>query len=109
MTQQISHDIIQKLKAENCFWSYSEDSINNVPDDILIEKVLVYLDLPEIDALFLMFPYKKIKKVWLEHLVPQGEYLYSLNRFFAWYYFHVKRPDQYLKSMITRHFNKMLQ
>lgn len=36
-----------KLKAENCFWSYSEDSVKNVPDDILIEKTLVYLDLPD--------------------------------------------------------------
>lgn len=109
MEQLTSNDILMKLKAENCFWSYSEDSIKNVPDDILIEKTLVYLDLPEIESLFKLFPYNKIKKVWLEHMVPQGEYLYTLNRFLAWYYFHVKRPDQYLKSMMTRHINKLFQ
>lgn len=109
MIQQTSHNLIQKLKAENCFWSFSENSIKDVPDDILIEKTLVYLDLPEIDSLFQLFSFKKIKRVWLEQLVPQGEYLYSLNRFLAWYYFHVKRPDQYLKAMTTRHFNKMFQ
>lgn len=107
MENLTSKDILQKLKAEHCFWSYSEDSVKNVPDDILIEKTLVYLDLPEIDSLFKIYPYKKVKKVWLEHMVPQGEYLYTLNRFLAWYYFHIKRPDQYLKSMTTRHFNKM--
>lgn len=109
MIQQTSHNLIQKLKAENCFWSFSENSIKDVPDDILIEKTLVYLDLPEIDSLFQLFSFKKIKRVWLEQLVPQGEYLYSLNRFLAWYYFHIKRPDQYLKAMTTRHFNKMFQ
>ena len=107
MEQITSNDILMKLKAENCFWSYSEDSVKNIPDEILIEKTLVYLDLPEIEALFLLFPYKKIKKVWREQMVPQGDYLYTLNRFLAWYYFHVKRPDQYLKAMTTRHFNKM--
>jgi hypothetical protein len=31
----------------------------------------VYLDLPEIDALFLLFPYKKVKSACQEYLVPQ--------------------------------------
>lgn len=100
-------ELIAKLKEEHCFWSYDESSVIDVPDDILIEKTMVYLDLPEIDALFSLFTYKKIKKVWLEHLVPQGEYLYAMNRFFAMYYFNIKNPDQYIKSMTTRHFNKM--
>lgn len=109
MKQLTSGDILEKLKKESCFWSYSPDSIIHVPDDILIEKTLVYLDLPEIDALFHLFPFRKIKKVWLEQMVPQGEYLHTLNRFLAWYYFHIKYPDRYLKAMTTRHFNKMLQ
>lgn len=101
-------ELIDKLKNEHCFWSFDEHYIKDVPDDILIEKTMIYLDLPEIDALFSLFSFKKIKKVWLEYLVPQGDYLYTLNRFFAWYYFHAKRPDQYVKSMATRHYNKML-
>lgn len=104
-----NYEILEKLKAENCFWSYSEDSIKDVPDDILIEKTLVYLDLPEINSLFQLYPYKKIKKVWREQMIPQGDYLYTLNRFLAWYYFHIKRPDSYLKAMNTRHINKLLQ
>lgn len=100
-------ELIAKLKNEHCFWSFDEQSIKDVPDDILIEKTMIYLDLPEIDALFSLFSFKKIKKVWLEYLVPQGDYLYTLNRFFAWYYFHAKHPDQYVKSMATRHYNKM--
>lgn len=109
MIQTDAFPLLQKLKAEHCFWSYSEDAINNVTDDMLIEKTLLYLDLPEIDILFKLFPFKKIKQVWLDYLVPQGEYLYTLNRFLAWYYFRIKRPDQYLKSMTTRHLNKIMR
>ena len=96
-----------KLKQEHCFWSYAEETISNIPDDILIEKTLLHLDLEDIDQLFKIYSYRKIKRVWLDHLVPQEEYLYTLNRFLAWYYFKVKQPDRYIKSMITRHYNSI--
>ena len=111
--QHIKEELSEKLKQEHCFWSYSADSVNDIPDDILIEKTLVYLDIDEINSLFLLYPFKKIKQVWLELMVPQGDYMYTLNRFLAWYYFHVyfhvKQPDKYIKSMSTRHFNKYFQ
>lgn len=101
--------LLDQLKQESCFWSYNEDSIRSISDDMLIEKTLLYLDLPEIDLLFKLYPFKQIKQVWLEYLIPQEEYLYTLNRFFAWYYFKAKRPDTYIKSMATRYYNRMLQ
>ena len=91
----IKQELLSKLKQEHCFWSYNEDSIKDIPDDMLIEKTLLY-------------PFKKIKQVWLDYLIPQEEYLYTLNRFFAWYYFKAKKPDAYIKSMATRHLNKIL-
>jgi hypothetical protein len=103
---QAKQQLIGLLKQEQCFWSYSPDSIDNISDDILIEKVLLYLDMPEIDLLFQIYSYQKIKQVWLDKLIPQLDYYYSLNRFFAWYYFKSKRPDQYVKSMATRRFNQ---
>ena len=106
--QQIKSELLTKLKQEHCFWSFREDTITDISDDILIEKTLLHLDLEEINKLFKIFPFKRIKRVWLECLVPQGEYLNTLNRFLAWYYFSVKSPDRYLKSMITRHYNRML-
>lgn len=105
----VKSDLLAKLKQEHCFWSYNENSIKDIPDDMLIEKTLLYLDLEEINQLFQIYPFKKIKQVWLDYLIPQAEYLYTLNRFFAWYYFKVKNPDAYIKSMATRHFNKILQ
>ncbi len=102
----IKQELVSKLKQEHCFWSYRQESVKNIPDDILIEKTLLYLDLDEINRLFLIYPFKKIKRVWLDCLIPQEEYLYTLNRFLAWYYFKIKNPDVYIKSMATRYFNK---
>ena len=64
-----------------------------------------YLDLQEIRQLFSIFPKRKIKSAWINLLVPEGDFLYTLNRFFAWYYFKAKRPDSYLKSLQTRRLN----
>ena len=107
--EEIRYSLVQKLKGEHCLWSFDNVSVDSIPDDVLIEKVLVYLDLPEIDSLFVLFPYKKVKAAWLEHLVPQEDYYYTLNRFLSWYYFKAKRPDAYIKAMATRHFNKMMR
>lgn len=104
----IKQELLAKLKQEHCFWSYNEHSIQDVSDDILIEKTLLHLDLEEINLLFVIYSFKKIKQVWLDYLVPQAEYLYTLNRFLAWYYFKAKRPDAYIKSMATRRLNKLL-
>ena len=45
----IKSELLSKLKQEHCFWSFSDVSVNDIPDDILIEKTLQYLDLEEID------------------------------------------------------------
>ena len=103
----IKTNLLSKLKEENVFWSYDQDSISvsNVPDEELIAQTLRYLDLPEIKQLFRIFPYTKIKKTWIKRLIPEGDYLATLNRFFAWYYFKAKNPDSYLKSLYTRYLN----
>ncbi len=61
-----------------------------------------HLDIEEINLLFQIYSFPVIKKAWKENLVPEGEYLFTLNRFFAWYYFKAKRPESYLKSIETR-------
>ncbi|MBR1800945.1 MAG: hypothetical protein IJ767_05545 [Bacteroidaceae bacterium] len=107
--KEIKQELTEQLKKEKCFWSFKEASVQDIPDDVLIEKVLVYLDLPDIDKLFSLYSRRKIKQVWLNELVPQQDYYHSLNRFFAWWYFGIKKPDSYLKAMNTRHLNKWLQ
>lgn len=104
------NNLLSALKAEHAFWSYDLTSITieNIGDDQLIALTMRYLDLPEIKQLFSIYSYRKIKSAWRSLLVPEGAYLYTLNRFFAWYYFKAKHPDAYLKSLQTRHFNKLI-
>ena len=107
MPMSIKAGLLTKLKQEHCFWSFNEEAISNIPDDMLIEKTLQYLDLEDIERLFQIYSFRKVKQVWLEYLVPQEEYLHTLNRFLAWYYFKAKSPDTYIKAMATRYHNRM--
>lgn len=107
---EIKQFLFEKLKHECVFWSYDVGafSLSNLPDDQLIAMTLRHLDLAEIDQLFLIYPWAKIKSAWKRILVPEGDFLYTLNRFIAWYYFKAKRPDAYLKSLQTRHLHSLL-
>lgn len=102
--------LLEQLKKENAFWSYEDDSFNleSIGDDQLIAMTMRFLDMNEIKQLFSIFSYRKVKNAWSKILVPEGDYLYTLNRFFAWYYFKAKNPDAYLKSLQTRHLNAMI-
>jgi hypothetical protein len=108
---EIKGILLEKLKEENAFWAYDPKTVSsdNIHDEQLIAMTMRFLDLDEIKLLFKIFPFKKIKDAWKRLLVPEGEYLYTLNRFFAWYYFKAKNPDAYLKSLLTRHLNTMLR
>ena len=86
--------------VKNSFWSYQITIDDLIPDDILIEKTLIYLDIEDINKLFGIFPYKKIKQVWRDRLVIQGDYYRRLNKLIAWLYFDIKNPDRYIKRII---------
>jgi hypothetical protein len=109
IVDEVKCTLFEQLKEESAFWSYDMQSVtlDNMSDDQLIALTMRYLDLDEIKLLFSIFSYNKIKNAWKKILVPEGEYLYTLNRFFAWYYFESKNPDAYLKSLQTRHLNSM--
>jgi superfamily I DNA and/or RNA helicase len=97
----------QKLIEQNRLWSFDVSQEPSMPDDILIEKTLIYLDIDDINKLFTIYSFKKIKEVWRERLVIQGDYFKRLNRFLAWMYFDIKNPDKYIKTVITIHLHKL--
>ena len=35
----IKQELLSKLKQEHCFWSYNEDSIKDIPDDIIGQRL----------------------------------------------------------------------
>jgi hypothetical protein len=61
--------------------------------------VLLLLDLDEIDILFRLFKKDLIKRVWEENILKQEPYYHGLNRFFAWFYFSIENPDEYIKGI----------
>jgi hypothetical protein len=98
-------DILRKkLISQNRFWSV--ENPEEIPDDILIEKTLIFLDLNDINKLFSLYSRSKIKKVWRERVVIQDDYYHKLNKLLAWMYFDIKKPERYLKTTISRHINR---
>ena len=82
--------------------------MKSISDEALIEHVMLYLDIEDIDKLFPLFGFKKVKRVWLDRVAPQGEMFRPFNILYAWYYFRAKRPEAYVKSIETRHINRIM-
>jgi len=79
MTKEESHiekkiALTKKLADEGYLWSYEKKEGASLDDDELIEKSLAHLEFEEMYLLFDIFPYKKVRQVWLERLVAQNEY-----------------------------------
>ena len=108
MKDNVRVQLFRKLKKENCFWSYDISKMKSISDEALIEHVMLYLDIEDIDKLFSLFGYNKVKRVWLDRVAPQGEMFRPFNILYAWYYFGAKRPEAYVKSIETRHINRIM-
>ena len=106
--EQIKQELFRKLKEGNHFWSYDTSKMTTVSDEALIEHVLLYLDIDDSQKLFSLYGVKKVKRVWLDRVAPQGAMFRPLNILYAWYYFGSKRPEAYVKSIETRHINRLL-
>jgi hypothetical protein len=96
----------KKLIDQHFYWSFNMNVDTQIPDDILIEKALLYLDIDDINKLFTLFPYKKIKQIWRDRLVIQGDYYRKLNKLLAWMYFDIKNPDKYINRTMHQHLDK---
>ena len=93
----------QELTEQRVFWSYKNPEHDIIPDDILIEKTLINLDIEEINKLFLIFPKMKIKKIWNIRMVINDYQFHSMNLLFALLYFKIKNPESYLKRYLNKH------
>lgn len=105
---QLKRKLIEKLFEVSAFWSYSNLSEEQVPDEELIEKVFVHLDMPEIALLFKIYSREYIRKVWRNQLAIQGDYLFNLNVMIALYYFNIRKPEEYLHRIEREHIKKLL-
>jgi hypothetical protein len=105
---EIKRYLEKRLRDENSFWSFEKSSRRNLSDWTLIKYVLLRLDLDDIQYLFQLYPKEQVKQVWLEELVPQGDFLLAMNMCFALLYFGARKPHQYVKMMETKMLNKRM-
>jgi len=106
--KKIKNELAEQLFKVNAFWSYANVLAENIPEEELIEKTLIYLDLRDINRLFELFPREYIRKVWRDKMVIQGDYLFNLNVMIALYYFDIKQPEKYLKRVEREYIKQQL-
>ena len=98
--------LLQQLKDGCAFWSYEPSSVtvNTTPDDLLIEKVLLHLDIDEINTLFAIYPKQRIQKVWEKQMCVHEPRYHNLNVWLAYIYFDINDPQQHINAVRKQHF-----
>lgn len=105
--EKIKQDLINELIRNKAFWSYKDVRPEQIDDDILIEKVLIHLDLHDINKLFHILPFNKIKETWEKNLLIQDPIYRSLNIFLASLYFNIKQPEKYIDKIRKDHIHSL--
>jgi hypothetical protein len=105
---QLRKRLEKKLIEENAFWSYDRSSIGIIPDNEFIEKVLLHLDIEDVQSLFSLFPKRKIQKVWQEVVLSREPLYHNLNRLYAFLLFDIKHPDRYIRYYKNKHIKSIV-
>ncbi|MCF0183465.1 MAG: helix-turn-helix domain-containing protein [Bacteroidaceae bacterium] len=105
---ELKQSLLNSLSSAHAFWSHPMGLPDEVPDEEIIEKTFMCLDVEDIATMFELYPKSQIKKVWLEHMVPQGDYLRRLNTMIAYVYFDIDNPERYLQRQENIQLNKRL-
>ena len=63
---------------------------------------LSHLEFEEMPMLFEAFPYRQIKQVWQQRMLPYPDYYGTLNMLLAALFFHIKSPKKYTAKKKNR-------
>jgi plasmid maintenance system antidote protein VapI len=105
--RQLKNELAVQLLRANAFWSYANVSAKIIPDEELIERTFIYLDMKDIAKLFELYSRDYVRKVWREKMAIQGDYLFSLNVMIALYYFDIRQPEKYLMRIEREHIKQL--
>ena len=100
--ERARQNLEKKLRKLNVFWSFNVPPNLDIPDEVLIEKVLLHLDMDEIRILISLFEKKKIKKVWIERILCQEPMYHAQNRLYAFLLFGISDPDRYIRDQVNK-------
>ncbi|MBL6963306.1 MAG: hypothetical protein ISR55_05740 [Bacteroidetes bacterium] len=88
-------ELFNYLKNRKLFWSYDVGEYNSKYDSLIIEHILLYGDVNELNSLFSLFTFSMIKDIWLRKVITDKRY-YKLNYYLAVIYFNIKSPKSYI-------------
>ena len=94
--------LARHLYNSGYLWSYKATG-NDVmlPDEELILNGLVHLEFEDMPLLFEAFPYRQIKEVWQQRMLPYPDYYGTLNLLLAALFFHIKSPKKYTSRYVA--------
>ena len=92
----------KQLYDRGYLWSYRAASDNAVlPDEELILNGLSHLEFEDMPLLFEAFPYRQIKQVWQQRMLPYPDYYGTLNMLLAALFFPIKSPKKYTAKYVA--------
>lgn len=92
----------KRLYDSGYLWSYKAVGNNALlPDEELILSSLSHLEFEDMPLLFKAFPYRQIKKVWQQRMLPYPDYYGVLNLLLAALFFHIKSPKKYTAKYVA--------
>ncbi|MDR2040023.1 MAG: hypothetical protein LBQ60_19035 [Bacteroidales bacterium] len=106
--ENIKIELFDRLKEAHALWSFKNPDISQISDEMLIEKVLLHLDIQDINKLFYVYLKSKIKDVWINNIIPLEPQYHSYNILFAAVYFNIKNPDRYIKAKVNQHIKSLI-
>lgn len=94
--------LLKQLYESGYLWSYEAmGDCAMLPDEELILKGLSHFEFEDMPMLFKAFPYRQIKHVWQQRMLPYPEYYGTLNMLLAVLFFHVKSPKKYISKYVA--------
>ncbi|MBK8491423.1 MAG: hypothetical protein IPL49_11200 [Saprospirales bacterium] len=92
-------EFIQSLLPKNLFWSYDTREEQSIPDEVVIEQVLLYGDVPDLTQLFHLWDKKLIQKIWEEQLLPHERHR-KINYYLGVFFFQIPHINNFLNKHI---------
>lgn len=92
----------KQLYDNGYLWSYRTSGDQAMlPDEELILSGLSHLEFEDMPMLFEAFPYRQIKQVWQQRMLPYPDYYGTLNLLLAALFFHIKSPKKYTAKYVA--------
>lgn len=92
----------KQLYDSGYLWSYKATGEHAMlPDEELIVSGLSHLEFEDMPKLFEAFPYRQIKQVWQQRMLPYPDYYGTLNMLLAALFFHIKSPKKYVYRYVA--------